>query len=55
MTRPASHLRERLADALFWAGLALCGVLLVPVCALLWLVRGVFVAVDWCSSRLKKA
>ena len=28
MTRPASHLRERLADALFWAGLALCGVLL---------------------------
>ena len=29
--------------------------LLVPVCVLLWLIRGIFAAVDWCSLRLKSA
>ena len=29
--------------------------LLVPVCLLLWLIRGIFAAVDWCSLRLKNA
>ena len=28
---------------------------LVPVCVLLWLIRGIFAAVDWCSLRLKSA
>lgn len=55
MIRAVAPLRRRLADGLFWAGFALCCLLLVPVCLLLWLIRGIFAAVDWCSLRLKNA
>lgn len=55
MIRTVSPLRRRLADGLFWTGFALCCLLLVPVCLLLWLIRGIFAAVDWCSMRLKSA
>ncbi len=55
MIKAVSPMRQRLADGLFWAGFGLCCLLLVPVCLLLWLIRGIFAAVDWCSLRLKSA
>ena len=48
MIKTVSPLRRRLADGLFWTGFAFC-------CLLLWLIRGIFAAVDWCSLRLKNA
>ena len=55
MIKAVSPMRQRLADGLFWTGFGLCCLLLVPVCLLLWHIRGIFAAVDWCSLRLKSA
>ena len=55
MIKAVSPMRQRLADGLFWAGFGLCCLLLVPVCLLLWLIRGIFAA-RWTGApfRLKK-
>ena len=55
MIKAVSPMRQRLADGLFWTGCGLCCLRLVPVCVLLWHIRGIFAAVDWCSLSLKSA
>lgn len=47
--------RQRLGDAVFWLGFGLCCLLLMPACALLLCVRGLFSAADWCSRHIRGA